>query len=104
MGISPNIWSPPPKKMPQCGIQDFPVLLTFSFKAYKHVLLLNKGSGHNGPWFGLSAKLNSTATWCTMATCLDFPIIPPQSFVFFFILFVVVLKWSMGIVRKSHKV
>ena len=24
-------------------IQDFPVLLTFSFKAYKHVLLLNKG-------------------------------------------------------------
>ena len=24
-------------------IQDFPVLLTFGFKAYKHVLLLNKG-------------------------------------------------------------
>ena len=24
-------------------IQDFPVLLTFSFKSYKHVLLLNKG-------------------------------------------------------------
>ena len=24
-------------------MQDFPVLLTFSFKAYKHVLLLNKG-------------------------------------------------------------
>ena len=24
-------------------IQDFPVLLTFSFKAYKQVLLLNKG-------------------------------------------------------------
>ena len=30
-------------KIPQCGIQDFPVLLTFSFKAYKHVLILKKG-------------------------------------------------------------
>ena len=40
-------------------IQDFAVLLTFSFKAYKHVLLLN------GPLFVLSAKLNSTTTWCT---------------------------------------
>ena len=26
-------------------IQDFPILPTFGFKAYKHVLLLNKGSG-----------------------------------------------------------
>ena len=31
------------KKIPQCGIQDFPALLTFSFKAYQHVLILKKG-------------------------------------------------------------
>ena len=31
------------KKISQCGIQDYPVLLTFSFKAYKHVLILKKG-------------------------------------------------------------
>ena len=31
------------KKIPQCGIQDFPVWLTFSYKAYKHVLILKKG-------------------------------------------------------------
>ena len=47
-------------------IQAFPVLLTFiSFKAYKHILLLNKGSGHTSSWFVLSVKLNSTATWWT---------------------------------------
>ena len=71
-------------------IQVFPVLLTFSF-TYEHVLLLNKGSGHTGPWFVLSAKLNSTQLGAHMATCLDFPIIPPQSFCVFFDLFVVVL-------------
>ena len=30
-------------------IQDFPVLLTFICKAYKDVLLLNKGSCHTSP-------------------------------------------------------
>ena len=53
-------------------IQDFPVLLTFSFKTYKHVLLLNKSFGHNGPWFVLSAKLNSPATWCTLGHLFRF--------------------------------
>jgi hypothetical protein len=52
------------KKLPQCGIQDFPVLLTFSLKDYKHVMFPHKGSSHTGPWFVLS-KLNSTATWFT---------------------------------------
>ena len=43
-------------KIPQCGIQDFPVLLTFSFY-----------------WTTLQLGAH-------MATCLDFPIIPSQSF------------------------
>jgi hypothetical protein len=51
------------------------------------MLLLNKGSGHRGPWFVFSAKLNITAH---LATCLNLPIIPPQSFFVVFDLFVVV--------------
>jgi hypothetical protein len=54
------------QKIPQCGIQDFPVLLTFSFY-----------------WTALQLGAH-------MATCLDFPIIPSQSFFVVFDLFVVV--------------
>jgi hypothetical protein len=38
-----------PLKTPQCGIQDFPVLLTFSLKDNKNVMFPDKGSSHTGP-------------------------------------------------------
>jgi hypothetical protein len=54
------------------------------------MLLLNNGSGHTGPWFVYAAKLNSTQLGAHMATCIDFPIIPPTSFCVDFDLFVFV--------------
>ena len=75
-------------------IQDFPVLLTFSFKTYKQVLLLNKGSGRTSPWFVLFGA--------HLATCLDLPIIPPQSFYVVFDLFVVVFVLHAQMPQYIH--
>jgi hypothetical protein len=44
-----------------------------------------------GPWFVLSAKLNALQLGAHFASCLDLPIISPQSFLVVFDLFVVVL-------------